>query len=84
MSACMRSLYSSDQRAPGFSLPVFWGRVRAGVLISLGDFRAPVLSLRVTRGDVGLEEEFELFMQLSLVSLISGEALESIYPMNCT
>ena len=35
-----------------------------GVLLSLGDFRAPAFSLRVTRGDVGLDEEFELFMQL--------------------
>jgi hypothetical protein len=33
-------------------------------LDSRGDFRAPIFSLRVTRGDVGLEEELELFMQL--------------------
>jgi hypothetical protein len=33
-------------------------------LLSLGDFRAPTFSLSVTRGDVGLEDEFELFMQL--------------------
>jgi hypothetical protein len=37
---------------------------RVGVLISLGDFRAPIFSLSVARGDVGLEDEFELFMQL--------------------
>jgi hypothetical protein len=35
-----------------------------GALLSLGDFRAPTFSLSVTRGDVGLEDEFELFMQL--------------------
>jgi hypothetical protein len=34
------------------------------VLLSLGDFRAPTFSLSVARGDVGLEDEFELFMQL--------------------
>jgi hypothetical protein len=33
-------------------------------LLSLGDFRAPAFSLSVTRDDVGLEDEFELFMQL--------------------
>jgi hypothetical protein len=37
---------------------------RVGVLISLGDFRAPIFSLSVARGDVGLEDEFELLMQL--------------------
>jgi hypothetical protein len=35
-----------------------------GVLLSLGDFRAPPLSLSVVRDDVGLDDEFELFMQL--------------------
>jgi hypothetical protein len=33
-----------------------------GVLLSLGDFRAPTFSLSVARDDVGLEDEFELFM----------------------
>jgi hypothetical protein len=33
-------------------------------LLSLGDFRAPTFSLSVTRADGGLEDEFELFMQL--------------------
>jgi uncharacterized protein YbaP (TraB family) len=33
-------------------------------LVSLADFRAPTFSLSVTRGDGGLEDEFELFMQL--------------------
>jgi hypothetical protein len=64
MSACMRSLYSSDQWAPGFALLLSLGFGVAGVLLSLGDFRAPALSLRVVRGAAGLEEEFELFMQL--------------------
>ena len=60
----MRSLYSSDQLAPGFrvALPCGWGG--GGVLLSLADFRAPTFSLSVTRDDAGLENEFELFMQL--------------------
>ena len=33
-------------------------------LLSLGDFRAPIFNLSVARGDVRLEDEFELFMQL--------------------
>jgi len=61
----MRSLYSSDQWAPGFSLLVFWGRGIGEVLLSLGDLRATALSLRVTRG-VGMEDELELLMQLSV------------------
>lgn len=64
MSSCMRSLYSSDQCAPGLSLVVFCGRGVGTVLLSLGDFRAPAFSFSVKRGDVGLEDEFELFMQL--------------------
>jgi hypothetical protein len=35
-----------------------------GDLFSIADFRAPTFSLRVTRDDVGLDDEFELFMQL--------------------
>ncbi len=31
-------------------------------MLSLADFRAPTFSLSVTRDDVGLEDEFELFM----------------------
>ena len=66
MSACMRSLYSSDQRAPGLSLRLLCGRgVGAGtVLVSVGGFRAPGFSLRVGRAGGGLGEEFELFMPL--------------------
>jgi hypothetical protein len=45
-------------------LLAFFAAGDGGVLLSLGDFRAPAFSLRVTRGDVGLDEEFELFMQL--------------------
>lgn len=33
-------------------------------MLSLGDFRAPTFSFSVARDDVGLEDEFELFMQL--------------------
>ncbi len=66
MSACMRSLYSSDQWAADFNLLLFFGRGGAGaVSLSLGDFRAPTFSFSVTRDDVGLELKFELFMQLS-------------------
>jgi hypothetical protein len=65
MSACMRSLYSSDQVAPGFRLALLCGLGMGGVLLSLADFRNPTLSLSVTRGDGG-EGEFELFMQSCL------------------
>lgn len=64
MSACMRSLYSSDQWAPGFRLALLCGFGRGGVLLSLADFRAATLSLSVTRDGVELEDEFELLMQL--------------------
>lgn len=63
MSACMRSLYSSDQWAPGFDLLLVCGRVVGAVSLCPGDLRAPAFSLSVTRGDVGLTEEFELFIQ---------------------
>jgi hypothetical protein len=63
MSACIRSLYSSDQRAPGFPLALPCG-CGGGVLISFADFRAATFNLSVTRGEPGLEGEFELFMQL--------------------
>jgi hypothetical protein len=63
MSACMRSLYSSDQWAPGFSLAVFLGWIGGETLCSLGGFRAPAFSVRVTRDDAELGDEFELFMQ---------------------
>jgi hypothetical protein len=43
---------------------VFLGVGLDGVLLSLGDFRAPALSLRIGRCDVALEEGFELFMRL--------------------
>ena len=42
------------------------GRGIGEVLTSLGDLRATALSLRVTRGDVGMEDELGLFMQLSV------------------
>jgi len=61
MSACIRSLYSSDQWAPGFELALLCGWGLGGVLGSLGDFRAPAFSFSVTRG---LEDVFELFMRL--------------------
>jgi hypothetical protein len=64
MSACIFSLYSSDQRAPGFESVLRRGCGSGGVLLSLGDLRTPVFSLSVTRGDLGLGDGFELFMQL--------------------
>jgi hypothetical protein len=64
MSACMRSLYSPDQWAPDFCLLLSCVREMETVLLSLGDFRAPIFNLSVARGDVGLEDEFELFMEL--------------------
>jgi hypothetical protein len=54
MSACIRALYSSDQWAPGFDLLGLLGCVTGAVLLSRGDFRAPIFSLRVGRGDVEL------------------------------
>jgi hypothetical protein len=64
MSACIRSLYSSDQWAPGFTLVLLRGCGSGGVLLSLGDFSTPAFSLSVTRGDLGFGDGFELFMQL--------------------
>ena len=63
MSACIRSLYSSDQWAPGFSLPLFGACGVGVVLISLADFRAPNFNLSVARGDAGGGGEFESFMR---------------------
>jgi hypothetical protein len=63
MSACICSLYSSDQWAPGFNLAVLLGWTGGGALLSLGDFRAPALSVRVARDEVELGDEFELFMR---------------------
>ena len=68
MSACMRSLNSSDQCALGFCLPLSCGRATGADLLSLGDLRAPIFSLRVGRRDEGLEGELELVMQLSVTS----------------
>jgi hypothetical protein len=64
MSACIRSLYSSDQRAPGFTLVLLRGCGSGGGLLSLDDFCTPAFSLSVTRGDLGFGDGFELFMQL--------------------
>ena len=59
----MRSLNSSDQCAPGFSVLLRFGcDGAAGGLFCLGELRAPDLSLRVPRDDGG-ECESELFMQ---------------------
>lgn len=63
------SLNSSDP-APGFSLLLFCNRSVGAISLSLGDFRALTVSLSATRGDVGLEEQLDLFMQL--LAPISG------------
>jgi hypothetical protein len=64
MSTCIRSLYSSDQWAPGFKSALLRGCGAGGGLLSLGVFRTPAFSLSVTRGDLGFGDGFELFMQL--------------------
>jgi hypothetical protein len=64
MSACICSLYSSDQRAPGFESVLLRGCGSGGVLLSLGDFRTPAFNLSVNRGVLGFGDGFELFMQL--------------------
>ncbi len=66
MSACMRSLYSSDQCAPGFDLLLWWGRSTGSGFRSGRALRAPAFSLRVTRVVVGLDDEFESLMQVYL------------------
>jgi hypothetical protein len=65
MSACIRSLYASDQRAPGFWFALLWGSGSGGArdCVSVVDFRAPAFSLSVARGVVEFEDEFELSMQ---------------------
>ncbi len=95
ISACMRSLYSSDQCAPGFCLSALFccergccelvccepgGRAMGGVLLSLGDFRGPAGSLSVTRDDLVFEGEFELFMRLSGTYGV-GLVARLLYPM---
>ena len=54
----------------------------SGVLLSLGDFRVPVFSLSVTRDDVGLEDEFELFMQLLVTYFNWGRCLWWHWPLD--
>jgi hypothetical protein len=54
ISSCIRCLRSSDQAAPGFWFNLLCGRGRGAVLISEGDFRAEVFSLRMGRGDAVL------------------------------
>jgi hypothetical protein len=68
MSSCIRCLYSSDQRAPGF-ISLWFREGEIGVsLISSGRFRAPGFSLSVRRETASLGIEFESFMQLSATS----------------
>jgi hypothetical protein len=62
ISACIRFLYSSDQRAPGLRLPAFCGSEAAGRLIS-GVGRAPTFSFSVLRDVSALDKESDLFIQ---------------------
>jgi len=50
--------------SPGFAWALLRGCGGGGVFFSSVDFRAPPLSLSVTREEAGLEGESELFMQL--------------------
>lgn len=61
----MRSKCSSDEW-PDCSLLLLLGRGTDGALISLSDLRLPGFSVRMARGALALEEEFELFMQVSI------------------
>ena len=59
MSACIRSLYSSDQWASGLLAALLGANGLDCALVSLGDFRAPGFSVRIGRDDEGWEGEFE-------------------------
>lgn len=63
MSACMRSLYSSDQWAPGLCFPLSRGRKVGGFSLSAGAFRVPLFNLSVARDEVELTGGFESFMR---------------------
>jgi len=56
---------------------LFYGCEGAEVLLSLGDFRAPGLSLRMARVGAGLDEELELFMRLLMIPELTGIVPES-------
>jgi hypothetical protein len=64
MSVCIRSVYSSDQRAPGFRSDFLRGCAKGGALLFLAGLCAPTFNVRVTRGDAWSEDKFELFMRL--------------------
>jgi hypothetical protein len=69
----MRSLYSSDQWAPGFSFAFLFGWGVDGLLGSAG-LRAPTLSLSVGRSD----DRFGLFISV-WVNWIYGAGVSSIF-----
>ena len=53
-------------------------------MLSLADFRAPIFSLSVARDDVGLEDEFELFMRLLvLLSQVGKVVHDGQVPYTC-
>ncbi len=64
MSACMRCLYSSDQRA--FGLTGLLAGTGTGVFASTAALRAPALSFSVARAGGGMDEEFESFMTFTV------------------
>jgi hypothetical protein len=68
MSACIRSLYSSDHRAPGLSLSTGLRSAAGGGFIS-ERARVPAFSFSVLRGDSGLGGESNLFIRSSLTPL---------------
>ena len=63
MSACMRALYSSDQRAPGFRFGLLCAGTGEGVGASRAGLLTPARSLSVARDDAWVEDGFELFMR---------------------
>jgi hypothetical protein len=73
MSACMRSLYSSDQWAPGLSFAFLSGRGTDGGLLAGVGLRAPAFSLSVGR------EGFGLFMRVGVDGGCDA-SVSSIFP----
>lgn len=59
ISACMRSLYASDQWAPGFRLALLSGCGGGGGSVFAAGLRAPAFSLRVRRGEGESETGFD-------------------------
>ena len=67
MSDCMRSLNSSDQRAPGFTLLFAGCRGASCILIAGGLTRGVTFRRSVARVVVELAEPLESFMQVTFL-----------------